>query len=73
MNVLDQIDTLFVEFEAKCERYATEQKAAMEANKDSFAGMEGTFMAYKNDEVIKHFPPQYIIGKQVDEVKEVAV
>ena len=30
-------------------------------------------MAYKNPEVIKHFPPQYIIGKQVDDLKEIAV
>ena len=44
----------------------------MAANKDAFEGMDATFMAYKNDEVIKHFPPQYIVGKQVDEMTEVA-
>ena len=45
----------------------------MAANKDGFQGMDATFMAFTNDEVIKHFPPQYIVGKQVDEMKELAV
>ena len=35
--------------------------------------MDTTFLAYKNEEVIKHFPPRYIIGKQVDDQKEIAV
>jgi len=49
------------------------QKAAFEANTDAYAGLEGTWMAYKNPEVLPHYPPQYIIGKQVDEAREIAV
>ena len=44
----------------------------MEANAATYTGIDTTFMAYKNPEVIKHFPPQYIIGKQVGEPKEIA-
>jgi len=64
---------LLDKFDEKCQGYAVTEKAAFEANTDAFAGLEGTFMAYKNPEVIPHFPPQYIIGKQVDEAKEIAV
>ena len=45
----------------------------MEANTDGYKGMDATFMAYRNPEVIAHFPPQYIVGKQVDEMTEIAV
>ena len=73
IDLLAKIDELLEQFEVKCKQFAEEQKAAMEANQDGFEGMADTFMAYKNEEVIKHFPPQYIIGKQVDEMTEVAV
>lgn len=36
-----------------------------------FVGTKESWMAYDHDEVIKHFPPQYITGKQDGEDKVV--
>ena len=54
--------------------FEQEEQAAMEANVDSFRDVNETFMAFKHLEVIPHFPPQYIVGKQVEpEPKDIAV
>ena len=37
----------------------------MVSNIEGFKGIKDAFLAYKNEEVIIHFPPQYIVGKQV--------
>ena len=51
----------------KCLPFAEAQKAAFDSNpEDRYLGAKDNFWSYKNDEVIQHFPPQTIIGKQVD-------
>ena len=48
---------MLAKFDEKCGIFEKEQKAAMEANTDGYKGMDATFMAYSNPEVITHFPP----------------
>ena len=64
-----------VQFAQKCTVIDQEQEAAMQENDpfDCFKGLDETFMAYTNDAVIKHFPPRYIIGRQIGAPKEIAV
>ena len=39
-----------------------EQQVMMEATANTYTGIDATFMAFKNKEIIEHFPPQYILG-----------
>lgn len=40
---------------------------------DDFQMVKNTWLSGENVEVISHWPPQYIIGKQVGEEREVAL
>ena len=34
----------------------------MEAHIEGYAGIEEGWLAYKNEEVLEHYPPRYIVG-----------
>lgn len=59
---LDRVEAKFTLFAA--EEEAAYQRAKAEDGTD-FEEIEKDFLAYKNPDVIKYFPPQLIIGKQV--------
>ena len=42
-------------------------------NPTSFVDSADTCMAYKNPEVIKHFPPQLLVGRQIGEMTGVGI
>lgn len=54
-------------FEEKVKVFKEEEKAAYELAKqqhpDEIADVEKDWLAYKNSDVIPHFPPQLVIGK----------
>lgn len=59
-------------YEEKCKAFAEQDLKNKESVKDDeFQGMKDSWMAYEHEDVIKHFPPQYIIGKQDGEDKVV--
>jgi len=63
--------------EEKFKRFEEEDKIAYERAKSEegkeFEEIEKDWLAYKNQEVIPHFPPQIIIGRQVADDKEFLV
>jgi hypothetical protein len=70
--VLVKAETLLEKFEDICKKFAEEEKAQYDAIKETdFIGLRDTWMAYNHPEVIPHFPPQLIIGKQVGENERV--
>lgn len=70
--VLVKAETLLEKFEDICKKFAEEEKTQFEAIKETdFIGFRDTWMAYNHPEVIPHFPPQLIIGKQVGENERV--
>ena len=70
--VLGKAELLLDKFDEVCKKFADEDKAMFEAKKDTeFVGLKDTWMAYEHPEVIVHFPPQLIIGKQVGEDEKV--
>ena len=64
---LQALTPLFAEYESQ-------QIVALEAslaNKQTFKDIEEKWIGVKSDEVIGHFPPQLIVGKQVEEEREI--
>lgn len=55
--------------------YAKEEQERYEqaSTTEEFKQVAEDWLAYHNPEVIKHFPPQYIIGKQTQEDREFLV
>lgn len=68
MLVLVQAEEYLAQFEEICKRYQEEEKAALESKPEtSFVGLRDTWMAFEHEDVLTHYPPQLIIGKQVGE------
>lgn len=62
-------------YDEKCKKFAEEEKAAYEKSKEDgfIATIQDEWFGYQSEEVIPHFPPHLIIGKQVGEDKEFMV
>jgi len=61
--MLTQILSVLPTFKEKCaDLEAKWMKAREEAPADAFEGYKNVSMANTNDEVIDHYPPQYIVG-----------
>jgi hypothetical protein len=68
MTVLVQAEEFLAQYDEICRRFAEEEKAAFESKpENAFVGLSDTWMAYNHEDVIPHFPPQLIVGKQVGE------
>lgn len=67
----------FKKFEIKAEEFQKEQQEAYELQKlqhpEEFEDIEKNWLAYRNKDVIAHFPPQLVVGRQVQEDKEIMV
>lgn len=70
-NILKSLSYL-LKYEEKCKQFQEQERAELEKFKsqDAAAEVMQDWLAYKNPEVIEHFPPQLIIGKQVADDKE---
>ena len=62
MESLEEIEKLREPFMKKVELKESLQKQAMEAHTEGYAGIEEGWLAYKNEEVLEHYPPRYIVG-----------
>ena len=62
-------------YDEKCKKFREEEKELMVKMKaeGGFTGLDEDWIGYQSEEVIPHFPPQLIIGKQVGEDKEFMV
>ena len=69
MSHLEALEPTFAEFE----REQHEKLDSCLAKKDRFSDLASNWAGMKSSEVIKHFPPQLIIGKQVAEERSVFV
>lgn len=69
MAHLEALEPTFAEFE----REQREKLDLCLAKKDQFSDLEAHWAGAENPEVIKHFPPQLIIGKQVADERQVFV
>ena len=60
---------LLSQFDEVSKRFADEDMAALRAveSTDHFKGVQNQWFALKSKEIIMHYPPQYIIGKQTSE------
>ena len=56
---------------AKFAKEDEEQFMAAQEKGDIFVGLETSWLADTNDEVIRRHPPQYIVGKQLGEEREI--
>ena len=65
LDCLEQIFTLFERFNEKCRGFDKENVENMKAKADGFKGTEKMYMGYDNSEVIRHWPPRFIVGKQM--------
>jgi hypothetical protein len=74
-DILIQIFELYKQFDEKVKAYANEEFQAMKANMatENFKGTQEVFMGYTHPEVIRHWPPQYIISKEVGQAKVIAM
>lgn len=64
--MLTQILSLLPTLKDKCQAFETEWRLKREAATETdFEGYKSVSMAGTNDEVIDHYPPQYIIGPPV--------
>jgi len=63
------------DFDKKCSVLALEEKMKLDAIDvfENFTGIEVNSMAYRNAEVIPHFPPKYIVGRMVEQPNEILV
>jgi len=66
---LDALEPVFAEFE----RAQLEQLDKSLAGGNEFADLAESWVGATNPEVIKHYPPQLIVGKQVGDEREVFV
>ena len=73
LECLGQIINIYGEFEEKCNKLDLKEQALKEANKDGFKGAEDVFMGYESTEVLRHWPPRIIVGKQRTEGEEIQV
>jgi len=74
MIVLVQAEQYLEKFQEICKRYEQEEKAALDAkSEDAFVGLRDTWMAWEHEDVVKHWPPQVIVGKQVGEERVILV
>ena len=69
MSHLEALEPTFAEYE----REQREKLDLCLAKKDQFSDLATNWAGMKSSEVIKHFPPQLIIGKQVAEERQVFV
>jgi len=69
-EALQTIDSIHPEFIKKMNGFMQEDRKKAEGSA-GFENHEATWLAFKNPDVIEHFPPQYIIGKQVED-REIA-
>lgn len=69
MSHLEALEPTFAEYE----REQREKLDLCLAKKDEFSDLATNWAGMKSSEVIKHFPPQLIIGKQVAEERQVFV
>ena len=74
LSIITEILKLNVEFKKKCSEFEKEQEeAAIKNDAECFKYNDETWMAYKHPEVIKHWPPKYIVGRQIGEATELLV
>jgi hypothetical protein len=66
---------LLDKYEVKVEVFREEEKANIQRVKaeGGFAGIDEDWLSLVSDEVIQHYPPQLIVGKQTGEDKEYLV
>jgi hypothetical protein len=74
MSVLIQAEQLFEKFQEICKQFEDEEKAILDAlPENSFVGLRDTWMAWEHEDVVRHWPPQVIVGKQVGEERVILV
>ena len=69
INLLTSILSMLPTFKEKCAKFdAKWKKEKSEAKADDFEGYKNVNMVGQNDEVLDHWPPQYIVGPPVEEL-----
>ena len=73
-NKIIEIRELLPKFEEKIAAAEAAQEAAFKAKEEgAYQGIDKTWMGYQHPEVIKHWTPQYIVGKVQEELEKVCV
>ena len=58
-------------FQDKCADRAAQEEAGFKAREGNFLGIDETWMAYSHPDVIKHWTPQYIVGRVQEPLQKI--
>ena len=58
-------------FQDKCAASAAEEEVGFKAREGNFLGIDETWMAYSHQDVIKHWTPQYIVGRVQEPLQKI--